>query len=132
MTIKKYKALLLLPLIFPLLSCAESPAEQCLKSFQSNLISPNSAKAIELIDGKLRYLAKNKLGVEIQGKAICTKINSKWVRDEEKEYMEILKYVTNRLNSNNKCRTDGNPRSYCDDIHPTTSVTSARIELGYN
>lgn len=57
-----------------LLGCTKSPAEQCLESFRYDLISPNSAKVVKIEGEKLTYLAKNRNGVEIQGKAICNKM----------------------------------------------------------
>ena len=55
--------------LFFLMGCAKNPAEQCLESSRDDLVSPRSAKAVKLIDGNLTYLAKNRSGTEIQGKA---------------------------------------------------------------
>lgn len=124
----------LLPLVAALFltGCAKDPAEQCLESFRDDLISPRSAKAIKLIDGNLTYLAKNRSGTEIQGKAICTQVGDKWVRDSSAEYIKILNTVADSLESNNNCRSKGDTKSYCDMLHPTVTPEIARIELGYN
>jgi len=112
--------------------CAKSPAEQCLESFRDDLVSPRSAVAVKIIDGNLTYLAKNRSGTEIQGKAICEQVGEKWVRDSSAEYIEILKFVANSLELNNKCRSDGHPRSYCEMMYQTVTPDIARIKLGYN
>ena len=122
---------LFIPLFF-LMGCAKNPAEQCLESFRDDLVSPRSAKAVKLIDGNLTYLAKNRSGTEIQGKAICVQVGEKWARDSSAEYIKILKYSTDILKSNNGCRNEGNPRSYCDMLHPTVTPEIAKINLGYN
>ncbi len=115
-----------------LTGCTKNPAEQCLDSFRDDLISPRSAKAVKLIDGNLTYLAKNRSGTEIQGRAICVQLDGKWVRDTSAEYVEILEYSTHSLELNNNCRREGNPRSHCDDLHPVVTLEIAKIKLGYN
>ncbi|WP_225782111.1 hypothetical protein [Xenophilus sp. Marseille-Q4582] len=112
--------------------CTKSPAEQCLESFRKDLVSPNSGKVFDYSDGKLTYLAKNRSGVEIQGRAICTEIDKKWMRDTAREHIEVLNLAGKSLEANNNCRKSGEPKSLCDSLHKVISIEAARYELGYN
>lgn len=113
-------------------ACTKSPAEQCLESFRDDLVSPRSAKAVKLVDGNLTYLAKNRSGTEIQGKAVCLQIGDRWMRDSASEYLRILKYSNDSYEENHNCKVKGSPSSYCDEMHPKISLEIARIRLGYN
>ena len=128
--ITAYLSLIIATLL--LTGCTKNPAEQCLDSFRDDLISPRSAKAVKLIDGNLTYLAKNRSGTEIQGKAICVQVGENWVRDSSAEYLKILQFSIDSFDSNKNCVDEKNPRSYCDMMHPIITPEIARIKLGYN
>lgn len=129
---KKSKIALFVLIPFVLSACEENPAEQCLESFRMDLVSPNSAKVLRLEGNKLSYLAKNRNGVEVQGKAICKEFNKTWARDTAEEYIEILKYHNASMEANNDCRVRFEDKSYCSINHPVISLDVARIRLGYN
>lgn len=121
---------LLIPII--LSACKQDPAQECLESFRNDLVSPSSAKVLKFDGERLSYLAKNRNGVEVQGKAICKKIGEKFVRDSSSEYIEILRYHNNSLEENNDCRVRFGNKKYCDENHKVISIDIARIHLGYN
>lgn len=115
-----------------LAGCEKSPAEQCLESFRDDLVSPRSAKTVKLVDEELTYLAKNRNGVEVQGKAICAKFGDKWMRDSARETIRTLDAVAKSLKAYNNCREEGQPGIYCEMMYPTVTPEMARIKLGYN
>ncbi len=126
----KFAAFLLIPIL--LSACKKDTAQECLESFRNDLVSPNSAKVLKFDGEKLSYLAKNRNGVEVQGRAICRKIGEEFVRDSSAEYIEVLSYHTNSLKENNECRVSFKNREYCDENHKVISIDIARIYLGYN
>lgn len=90
--------------IVVLAGCTQSPGEQCLESFRSNLKDPESGKVIAFKENVLTYTATNSYGARTQGKAICKQgSDSKWRRDHMDEYLEALQYVKNVADELTSC-----------------------------
>lgn len=108
------KFLIFLPLATLMTSClAKDPANQCLDSFRADLKNPSSGKVFNFKNKTLTYTATNSYGATIQGKALCKELNGKWVRDTDREYLQILELTAKKLKKSNDCRQAGGTSMEC-------------------
>lgn len=97
-----------------LASCSsQEPGAQCLESFKATLKDPESGKVIEFENSILTYTATNSYGARRQGKAICTNVGEKWVRNTDAEDIKVLNGVALALEGVNSCRAAGGAAMSC-------------------
>lgn len=106
--------------LIALSGCGESPAEQCLDSFKTTLKDPNSGQVISFENNLLTYTATNSYGGRVQGKAMCTQQDDKWVRDLAREDLRIkelslkmLQAYNTKLDSQVACLRAGGNMEKC-------------------
>jgi len=61
----------------------------------------------------LTYSATNSYGARTQGKALCAKVDDKWVRDGHAENLAILKLTADKLKASNDCHQAGGKSKEC-------------------
>lgn len=104
------------------------PGNQCLDSFRLKLKDPDSGKVVSFEAPTLIYTATNAYGGRVQGRALCRKVNDKWVRDYSKEYLEILDGAISKLKASNNCRKAGGKAIDC--AGDSLALKSSAIRLG--
>ncbi len=104
----------------------QEPGVQCLNSFKSTLKDPESGKVISFDGITLTYTATNSYGARTQGKAICVKVGDKWVRDGQRELIDILRRTAEKLNESKICKKAGGSEMHCagDSLALRLSVNS--------